>query len=85
MVNYYGSILSTTQVSTNADSNQAAVINALNTYTDNNVLKLKNQNINPSSSTLYLYNPNYNMTNTISTVVWSILATSIVYYVFIKL
>jgi hypothetical protein len=51
-------------------------------------LKLKEPYINSapsSSSTLYMYNPNYNMTNTISTVVWSILATSIVYYVFVKL
>ena len=86
MTNYSSSIDSSINGGTAISSApQLNTINNLNTYIDNNVLKLKNQNINPPSSTLYLYNPNYNMTNTISTVVWSILATSIVYYVFIKL
>ena len=56
----------------------------LRTEIEENTLKLNQQNLNPSSMS-YVYNPNYNITNTISTVVWSILATSIVYYVFIKL
>ena len=59
-------------------------IQQLRTEIDSNTLKLNQQNLNPSSIS-YVYNPNYNITNTVSTVVWSILATSIVYYVFIKL
>jgi hypothetical protein len=69
-----------------SSSADTAIANSkiLRETTEKNVLKLKNQNPNPSS-TPYLYSPHYNITNTVSTVVWSILATSIVYYVFIKL
>ena len=72
-----------TNYSTNAD-NAITYSKNLRETTEKNVSKLKNQNPNPSS-TPYLYSPHYNITNTVSTVVWSILATSIVYYVFIKL
>lgn len=46
---------------------------------------LKEQDMDGPLPISYTFDPNYNFTNIASTVVWSILATSIVYYVFIKL
>jgi hypothetical protein len=74
---------------TNIDSSiDVAILTAINASRDNvhkNSILLQSQDLNNPSSLSYVYDPNYNITNTISTVVWSILATSIIYYVFIKL
>ena len=61
------------------------VLNTIKTQKDNYQKLLKEQDMDGPLPISYTFDPNYNFTNIASTVVWSILATSIVYYVFIKL
>ena len=61
------------------------VLNRIKTEKDKYQKLLKEQDMDGPLPISYTFDPNYNFTNIASTVVWSILATSIVYYVFIKL
>jgi hypothetical protein len=83
MPNYYATTSKT--ASKTGDDNMLSTMIAYGESVKKNNVLLQSQDLNNPSSLSYVYDPNYNITNTISTVVWSILATSIIYYVFIKL
>jgi hypothetical protein len=82
MPNYYDR---TDTNNINSDDDMLSTMSAYGESVKKNNVLLQSQDLNNPSSLSYVYDPNYNITNTISTVVWSILATSIIYYVFIKL